>query len=198
MIFIQNFSKLSFFNWLWVKIIFEAMRTYLKKNFLNFCNKIMFGVKSLTNITYEGLRFWYCKSFVVFFWREINQSPVLKKSMNSHDWTYVSKKVFPTMGWGKIFFSVFPPHKNHWVSVKHVKICIFYCKGENFFVHLRSKILREIFFLNFMNFVLFEPRRNCRNCYVRGRLYYCAWSQATWIANSFDVLTGHLYEISWC
>lgn len=198
MILIQNFSKLCFFNWLWVKIIIKAMGTYLKEYILNFSDIIIFWVSILTNITYESFRFWYCNSFIMLFWREINKSPVLKKSMNSHNRTYVSKKVFSTKSRGKIFFCIFPPHKNHWVPVIHVKVGIFDCKRKNIFVNLRSKVLREIFCLNLMNFVLFEPRRNCRNCYMRGRLYYCTWSQTTWISNSFDMLTGHLYEISWC
>jgi len=174
------------------------MRTYLKEHILDFSDIIMFWVNILTNITYQSFRFWDCNSFIMLFWREINKSPVLKKSMNSHDRAYISKKVFSTKGWGKIFFGIFPPHKNHWVPVIHVKIGIFDCKWKNIFVHLRSKVFREIFPLNLMNFLLFKPRRNCRNCYMRRRLYYCAWSQATWIANSFDVLTWHLYEISWC
>ena len=174
------------------------MGTYLKEHILDLSDIIMFWVNILTNITDKSFRFWDCNSLIMLFWREINKSPVLKKSMNSHDRTYISKKVFSTKGWGKIFFCIFPPHKNHWVPVIHVKIGIFDCKWKNIFVRLRSKVFREIFPLNFMDFVLFEPRRNCRNSYMWGRLNYCAWSQTTWIANSFDVLTWHLYEISWC
>ena len=198
MIFIQDLSELCFFNWLGIKIILKTMRTYLEKNILNFSNKIVFRIRTLTNITNKSFGFWHNSSFIVLLWRKVNKSPVLKKSMNSHDRTDIAKQIFSTKCWGKIFFSIFPPHKNHWVSVVHIKVCIFDWKRKHFLIDFRSKVLREIFLLNLMNFVLFEPIGNGRKSNMRRRLDYCAWSQTTCVTNSFNVLTWHLYEISWC
>jgi hypothetical protein len=195
MIFIKYPFELGFFQRLWVKIVVKTISTYLEQYILNLCHIICLWIWSLTNIAHNVLRFLYQQPFIMLFRREIDQSPVLQKGMYSHNRADISKQVFPTQWWGEVFFSIFPPHKNHGISIVLVKIGIFHREWENIAIDLSPEILREVLFLNFMDLVLFKPGGNRRKRNVRRRLNYGPGCQTTIVSYALNVLSGHLHHI---
>jgi hypothetical protein len=61
---------------------------------------------------------------MLFGW-EIDESPILQKSMNSYNAAYISDKISPALGRRKIFFNIFPPHANDRISIITIQLFTF-------------------------------------------------------------------------
>lgn len=161
---------------LWIKSFLKAIFTQLEQNVLDSCNTKNWAGAIFTYITTKFFTFLYCYSSAMLFGLEIDKSPILQKSMNSHNAAYISDKISPALSRRKIFFYIFPPHADDCISIIAIQLFTFDWKREAYFCLITAKEFREELFLYWVNSIDTKPWCKCWKGNVRWWLNYCTWN----------------------
>ena len=127
----------------------------------------------------------------VLFWREINQSPTLKKTVNTNNTADVSWQVATTLRRWQVLFDVLAPHADDTVSKKAVKTGIFNVERQ-ILGSIGIKELREEPLLYRVDTAQVEPRSKSRQSKMGRGLNDCTRAR-----HSLSITHGGLDEIGW-